>query len=83
MNHRKLFNDKEELDSSLINKINLLIEKNNIKNFSQIDNVGFTKEILKVNHVDYYYSNVIARASKTMFECKNSKINFKLTGTEG
>ena len=33
MNHRKLFNDKEELDSSLINKINLLIEKNNIKNF--------------------------------------------------
>ena len=41
------------------------------------------KEILKVNHVDYYYSNVIARASKTMFECKNSKINFKLTGTEG
>ena len=83
MNHRKLFNDKEELDSSLINKINLLIEKNNIKNFSQIDNVDFTKEILKVNHVDYYYSNVIARASKTMFECKNSKINFKLTGTEG
>ena len=83
MNHRKLFNDKEELDSSLINKINLLTEKNNIKNFSQIDNVDFTKEILKVNHVDYYYSNVIARASKTMFECKNSKINFKLTGTEG
>ena len=76
MNHRKLFNDKEELDSSLTNQINLLIEKNNMKDFSQIDNTDFTKEILKVNHIDYYYSNVIARASKTMFECKNSKINF-------
>ncbi len=83
MNHRKLFNDKEELDSSLTNQINLLIEKNNMKDFSQIDNTDFTKEILKVNHIDYYYSNVIARASKTMFECKNSKINFKSTGTEG
>ena len=83
MNHRKLFNDKEELDSSLINQINLLIEKNNMKDFSQINNINFTKEFLKVNHVDYYYSNVIARASKTMFECRNSKINYKSTGTEG
>ena len=29
MNHRKLFNDKDELDSSLLNQINLYIEKNN------------------------------------------------------
>ena len=28
MNHRKLFNDKDELDSSLLNQINLYIEKN-------------------------------------------------------
>ncbi len=27
MNHRKLFNDKDELDSSLLNQINLFIEK--------------------------------------------------------
>ena len=27
MNQRKLFNDKDELDSSLINQINLFIEK--------------------------------------------------------
>ena len=63
--------------------MNLLIEKNNMKDFSQINNINFTKEFLKVNHVDYYYSNVIARASKTMFECRNSKINYKSTGTEG
>ena len=83
MNHRKLFNDKEELDSSLINQINLFIDKNNSKDFSQIDNLEFKKEILNINSLDYYYSNVIARASKTMFECKNSKFNLKSTGTEG
>ena len=41
------------------------------------------KEILKVNNEDYYYSNAIARASKTMLECKTAKVNLKLTGTEG
>ena len=83
MNHRKLFNDKDELDSSLINQINLFIEKDNSLDKSKIDNLDFEKEILEINNEDYYYSNVIARASKTMFECKNSKINLKSTGTEG
>jgi NADH-quinone oxidoreductase subunit G len=83
MNHRKLFNDKEELDSSLINQINLFLEKNNSKQFLNIKDLNFKKEILKMDNENYYYSNVIARASKTMFECKNSKSNLKLTGTEG
>ena len=82
MNHRKLFNDKDELDSSLLNQINLYIEKDYSKKFLDIDNLNFTKDILKINNEDYYYSNVIARASKTMFECKNAKANLKLTGTE-
>ena len=83
MNHRKLFNDKNELDSSLLNQINLYINKNNSKKIADIENLQFKKEILKIDNLDYYYSNVIARASKTMFECKNSKINLKSTGTEG
>ena len=83
MNHRKLFNDKDELDSSLLNQINLYIEKNkSIKSFD-VENLEFKQEILKVNNEDYYYSNAIARASKTMFECKIAKTNLKLTGTEG
>ena len=49
MNHRKLFNDKDELESSLINQINLMIEKNKSKNFIQIENLTFEKEILKLN----------------------------------
>jgi len=83
MNHRKLFNDKDELDSSLINQINLYIEKSNSKEFLEITNLNFKNEILKVNNKDYYYSNSIARSSKTMLECKNAKANLKLTGTEG
>jgi len=38
---------------------------------------------LKINNDNYYYSNSIARASKTMLECKNAKTNLKSTGTEG
>jgi len=83
MNHRKLFNDKDELDSSLLNQINLYIEKNKSMKSSDVENLEFKKKILKINNEDYYYSNAIARASKTMFECKKAKINLKLTGTEG
>ena len=83
MNHRKLFNDKDELDSSLINQINLYIEKNNSKKHSNINSLNFKKEILKIDNEDYYFSNAIARASKTMFECKSAKTNLKSTGTEG
>ncbi|WP_415321577.1 NADH-quinone oxidoreductase subunit NuoG [Candidatus Pelagibacter sp. Uisw_092] len=82
MNHRKLFNDKDELDSSMLNQINLYIEKNNSIKSSDVKNSEFKQEILKIDNEDYYYSNAIARASKTMFECKTSKANFKSTGTE-
>ena len=83
MNHRKLFNDKDELDSSLLNQINLFIEKDKSTKPSSVKNLEFNKEILKIENEDYYYSNAIARASKTMLECKTAKINLKLTGTEG
>jgi len=83
MNHRKLFNDKDELDSSLLNQINLYIEKNDLKKFSDIKDLDFKSEILKIKTEDYYYSNVIARSSKTMLNCKNAMTNLKSTGTEG
>jgi len=83
MNHRKLFNDKDELDSSLLNQINLYKEKNNSIKSSDVVNLNFDQENLKIDNEDYYYSNVVARASKTMSECKTSKAKFKSTGTEG
>ncbi len=81
MNNRKLFNDKDELESSMFNYLNLQKEKqvNDINNFTN----EFQNETLTIKVKDYYFSNVIARSSKTMVECNNSKLNFKLTGTEG
>ena len=85
MNNRKLFNDKEELESSMLNHINLQKEKqiNEEDKTNKIDENDFHDEVLKVNVKDYYFSNVVARSSKTMIECNNSKINLKSTGTEG
>ena len=48
-----------------------------------IETNEFINEDLKVEFKDYYFSNVIARASKTMLDCNNSKIDVKRTGTEG
>jgi NADH-quinone oxidoreductase subunit G len=85
MNNRKLFNDKEELESSMLNYLSLQKEKQegNSDSNIEIDEKEFKNETLKVNIKDYYFSNVIARSSKTMIECNNSKINLKYTGTEG
>ena len=82
MNNRKLFNDKDELISSMINFINLK-NKNSVSQTKNLDKDNFEDEILKIEIKDYYFSNVVARASKTMIDCNNSKINFKYTGTEG
>jgi NADH-quinone oxidoreductase subunit G len=84
MNNRKLFNDKEELESSMLNQLNLQKEKQDKENNNiEINENEFKNETLKVNVKDYYFSNVVARSSKTMIECNNSKIDLKSTGTEG
>ena len=85
MNNRKLFNDKDELESSMFNYLNLQkVKQNNSNNKIITSNENdFKNEALKVSVKDYYFSNVVARASKTMIECNNSKINLKFTGTEG
>ena len=82
MNNRKLFNDKNELESSMLNylKINQVQQSSEI---NRINDNDYIDEILQVEFKDYYFSNVIARSSKTMLECNNSKIDFKKTGTEG
>ena len=85
INNRKLFNDKDELESSMFNYLNLQKEKkhNSAKQNINSSEVEFNNEALKVFVKDYYFSNVIAKSSKTMIECHNSKINLKSTGTEG
>ena len=83
MNNRKLFNDRDELESSMFNYINLKKEKQESPSNSKVDLSDFEDEILKITYKDYYFSNVIARSSKTMLNCNNSKLEVKRTGTEG
>ena len=54
-----------------------------IADHDKVDLSNFEDEILKITYKDYYFSNVIARSSKTMLNCNNSKLEVKRTGTEG
>jgi len=83
MNNRKLFNDKDELQSSMLNYLKLKKEKQKNILTKEINNNNFMNEKLKIEFKDYYFSNVIARSSKTMLDCYNSKLDIKRTGTEG
>jgi len=83
MNNRKLFNDKDELESSMLNFLNLKKEKQKSELIKEINQSNFENENLEVKYKDYYFSNVIARSSKTMLDCYNSKFEIKGTGTEG
>ena len=74
-------------DSSMFNYLNLQKEKQDKlkeKNNNSINtDKDFKNENLKIVIKDYYFSNVIARSSKTMLDCYNSKFDIKRTGTEG
>ena len=83
MNNRKLFNDKDELESSMFNYLNLKKEKGKLNITKSGDQNDFENEDLRVSYKEYYFSNVIARSSKTMLDCSNSKLDIKRTGTEG
>ena len=83
INNRKLFNDKVELESTMFNYLNLKKHKQKKDLVQSSAQKEFESEDLKVEFKEYYFSNVIARASKTMLDCNNSKIDVKKTGTEG
>ena len=59
MNNRKLFNDRDELESSMLNYIKLQKENKNLDN-KEIPSPSFQNEKLNIQLKDYYFSNVIA-----------------------
>jgi NADH-quinone oxidoreductase subunit G len=67
----------------MFNYLNLQKDKQNKNTSYNIEKNDFENEELKIFLKDYYFSNVVARSSKTMIECNNAKINLKSTGTEG
>ena len=77
--NKSLYKDREYLIDTMMNYLNIN-KKNNI---NYLNEELFSEELIIVDEIDYFYSNVVARASKTMTECKNVRSNFKKTGTEG
>ena len=79
LKRNKIYKNKEELIDRMMNYLKL---DQKITNKDKIITEFFSEKIV-IDHFDYYYSNVIARASKTMSECRNEKLKIKSTGTDG
>tara|TARA_B100001996_G_scaffold12428_1_gene10424 strand:+ start:491 stop:2524 length:2034 start_codon:yes stop_codon:yes gene_type:complete len=79
LKRKKLFKHKNELVDSMLNYLKINKRDNDV-----IENdIYFESEKIIIDPIDYYFSNVIARASKTMFACRREKIKIVKTGTEG
>ena len=75
---KKIFNTKDNMVSDMLD----FIKKKKENKSSDIHNSFYNEKII-TDHLDYYYSNVVSRASKTMTECRSLRNNLKKTGTEG
>jgi NADH-quinone oxidoreductase subunit G len=56
--------------------------KFNIKKHEETKIEDFFEETIPIKSIDYYHTNVIARASKTMSDCKQISKKLLFTGTE-
>ncbi len=79
LKRKKLYQIKDELINSMMNYIKLNKKDKNNK----VSETEFLSEKILVDPNDYYYSNVIARSSNTMSQCRSEKIKIKSTGTDG
>ena len=79
LKRKHLYSNKDELTNSMLNYLNLHKDKK----YFDIPKYKFIEEKIYIDDLDYYHSNSIARASKTMTECKNLITNVKKTGTNG
>ena len=90
MINQKIKNEKLFLNFRSIRENSL----NEIRNFNGINNLPkkekgkllnfkteFYNEKVQVNEIDYYFSNAISRASKTMSDCRSIQKNKLLEGT--
>ena len=76
---KNLFESKKQL----LDEMMMYIKNKKEKKASDFEKNEFLSENILVKDIDYYYSNVISRSSKTMNECRNEKLKLHKTGTEG
>ena len=75
----------EKLRKDVLNLIPNFTKLNNLPSFNESkinqNKSDFFSEQIYIKEIDYFYSNSISRASKTMSECRQIKQNLKKTGT--
>ncbi len=76
----------ESLRSEVLNLIPNFTELNELPIRKKIETKNtspiFVSETVNIKELDYFYTNSISRASKTMSECRQIKQNSKKTGTD-
>ena len=69
----------------ILNSIPNFLDINELPKFISNENEKikseFASEDVLIKNLDYYYSNSISRASKTMSECRQIRQKLKKTGT--
>ncbi len=75
---KNLYKNKEELIDNMFNYLNHTRKEAFVKTEPIFEN-----EKILIEDIDYYFSNVIAKNSKTMSECRSLRSNLQNTGTDG
>jgi NADH-quinone oxidoreductase subunit G len=82
------FDDLSKFDSlrkEVLNLIPNFTKLNELPNFEEAQEVNtsseFISESINIKNLDYFYTNSISRASKTMSECRQIKQKLRKTGT--
>ena len=80
------FDDNKDLNKKIFQSIksfNKIGDLPQTKKELIIKRVKFEEQEIIIDKIDYYYSNVVARASKTMSECRQVLNKALSTGTGG
>ena len=75
----------DSLRKEVLNLIPNFTKLNELPNFKEIQEINtsskFISELVTIKDLDYFYTNSISRASKTMSECRQIKQKLTKTGT--
>ncbi len=75
----------DSLRSEVLNLIPNFTKLNELPSFKEVTDhnlsSNFKSENVNIKELDYFFSNAVSRASKTMSECRQIKNNLKKTGT--
>jgi len=81
------FDDAKELNEQILKSVKNFKSIGDLpytnKKIPLIKDTPFVERNIVINKVDYYYTNAIARSSKTMTECREISNKILPTGTDG